>query len=282
MKIGMTAGCYQKDLAVFKTEVETLRRVGFDCIDYQGFINTDTELFQMRDSEFDGYLRAQKNILDNLGLTVSQVHGPWRWPALDATEEDRSERFEKMTRAIRGTTLLGCDRMVLHNLMPQKRIDTDPAYVKTVNKEFFSRLCAVGAQHGVTVCLENMPFPSQSLARPCQTLEFVKELCLENFRVCLDTGHAQVLEAAPGQAVRLIGKEYLYALHVHDTDGLRDRHWLIGDGVIDWSDFGAALHEIGFDGCLSIESVVKAEIGTAEFEAQLQKLYNAAKSIAEA
>lgn len=282
MKIGMTAGCYQKELSVFRAEVETLRRVGFDCIDYQGFINTKTELFQMNDGEFDAYVCAQKEILDSVGLTVSQVHGPWRWPALDATDEDRSERFEKMTRTIHGTTLLGCDRMVLHNLMPQNRIDTDPAYVKAVNKEFFSRLCTVAKEHGVTICLENMPFPSQSLARPRETLEFVRELNLENFRVCLDTGHAEVLGSAPGQAVRLIGKEYLYALHVHDTDGLRDRHWLIGDGVIDWADFCAALREIGFEGCFSIESVVKAEIGTAEFESQLQKLYIAAKAITKA
>ena len=281
MKIGMTAGCYQKDLSAFENEVRELKEIGFDCIDYQGFINTSAELFEMSDEAFEIYVLSCKTILERVGMTAYQTHGPWRWPTVDDTQEGRDERFEKMVKSLRGTALLGCDRMVIHNIMPQKRIDTDPAYVRAVNKEFFTRLCKKAQEYGVTVCLENMPFPSQSLARPRQTLDLVKELNLENFRMCLDTGHAQVLESAPGKAVRLIGKEYLYALHVHDTDGLRDRHWLIGDGVIDWEDFGKALAEIGFDGCFSIEAVVKAETPEARKE-QLTKLYTSAKKIMEA
>lgn len=278
MKIGMTAGRYTKDLSAFENEILELKEIGFDCIDYQGFINTSTELFSLPNGEFDAYLLACKAILDKHGMAVYQSHGPWRWPAADDTQAARDERFEKMSQALRGTRLLGCDRMVLHNLMPQLRIDTDPAYVREVNRAFFARLCQKAGEFGVTVCLENMPFPCQSLSRPHQTLELVKEIGAENLRVCLDTGHAQVLECSPANTVRLIGKEYLHALHVHDTDGLRDRHWLIGDGVIDWEDFGAALREIGFDGCFSIEAVVKAN-SPEERKAQLTRLYTAAKRI---
>lgn len=278
MKIGMTAGCYKKDLSAFENEILELKKIGFDCIDYQGFINTSTELFEMNDATFDAYMLACKDRLEKVGMVAHQTHGPWRWPAQDDTQEARNERMEKMVRALRGTALLDCKYMVLHNLMPQKRIDTDPAYVRAVNKEFFARLCQKAQEFGVTVCLENMPFPCQSLSRPYQTLDLVKELNVENFRVCLDTGHAQVLECSPAKAVRLIGKDYLRVLHVHDTDGLRDRHWLMGDGVIDWVDFGNALSEIGFDGCFSIESVVKAN-SPEDRKAQLTRLYTTAKKI---
>ena len=279
MKIGMTAGVFSPNTAVFEEELNQLKRIGFDCIDYQGFINTQTDLFLMEESEFEAYLHPHKEIAERVGITIHQVHGPWRWPAVDDSEEGRAERFEKMTKAIRGTALLGCDRMILHNLMPQKRIDTDPVFVREINKAFFTRLCIYAKDFGVTICLENMPFPCQSLARPHQTLSLVKELGLENFRMCLDTGHAQVLNTTPGDAVRLIGKDYLYALHVHDNYGLRDRHWLIGDGVADWKDFGVALREIGFDGCFSIESVVAVTLSPAEREEKLQRLYTAAKRI---
>ncbi|MBQ9805258.1 MAG: sugar phosphate isomerase/epimerase [Clostridia bacterium] len=279
MKIGMTAGVYNPDMAVFEQELKQLKSIGFDCIDYQGFVNTQTDLFLMEESEFDAYVRAHREIAERVGITVHQVHGPWRWPTVDDTKEGRAERFEKMTKAIRGTALLGCDRMVLHNLMPQKRIDTDPVFVREINKEFFTRLCAFSKDFGVTVCLENMPFPCQSLARPQQTLSLVKELGLESFRMCLDTGHAQVLNVTPGEAVRLIGKNYLYALHVHDNDGLRDRHWLIGDGVADWKDFGAALGEIGFDGCFSIESKIDPKLSPEERDSVLRRLYAKAKEI---
>jgi len=279
MKIGMTAGVYQKELSAFESQIRELRKIGFDCIDYQGFIDTDTALFEMSKEEFARYLLSQKQCIEALGMSASQTHGPWRWPTVDDTEEGRDERFEKMIKAIRGTALLGCDRMVVHNLMPQKRIDTDPAYVRSVNREFLTRLCAYAKDYGVTVCLENMPFPSQSLARPHQTLELVRELNLDNLRVCLDTGHAAVLGRSPADAVRLIGKDLLWALHVHDTDGLRDRHWLIGDGVIDWKDFGNALSEIGFDGCFSIESVLTKNASPELRHAELTRLYTESKRI---
>lgn len=279
MKIGMTAGLYTPDMAAFEQELRQLKEIGFDCIDYQGFVDTNTELFATEDSAFDAYVCAHKAIAQTVGITIHQVHGPWRWPTVDDSAEGRAERFEKMTKAIRGTALLGCDRMILHNIMPQKRIDTDPAYVRAINKEFFTRLCAYASDFGVTICLENMPFPCQSLARPHQTLSLVRELGLENFRVCLDTGHAQVLNTKPGDAVRLIGKDDLFALHVHDNDGLRDRHWLIGDGVIDWIDFGNALREIGFDGCFSIESKISKTLSPEERKTVLQRLYRSAKQI---
>lgn len=279
MLIGMMAGHYDPDVSVFERKLQMLSEIGYTCIDYQGLVDTDTELFSMDDAAFDAYLLSHKRILDKMGMRAFQVHGPWQWPPVDDTEEGRSERFEKMSKAIRGTALLGCDRMILHNLMPSRRIDTDPVYVKELNAAFFTRLCEVARPYGVTICLENMPFACQCLARPRQTLEFVKSLGLDNLRVCLDTGHAEVVGTSPAAAVRMIGKENLYALHVHDTDGLRDRHWIIGDGVIDWKDFGAALREIGFDGCFSIETVVSITLPEDEQRKQLQRLFNEATRI---
>ncbi len=279
MNIGMIAGAYCADPSVFENCLRELREIGFTAIDYQGFVNTDTPLFSMSDDAFDAYVLEHKAIADRVGMRVYQAHGPWRWPPVDDTAEGREERFEKMMRAVRGTAALGCDRMILHNLMPSRRIDTDPTYVKELNAAFFTRLCAYARDFGVTVCLENMPFACQCLARPDRTAAFVRSLNLENLRVCLDTGHAQVVGMSPATAVRLIGKNDLFALHVHDTDGLRDRHWLIGDGVIDWAAFGAALREIGFEGCLSIESTFPPNTAPTERRAGLERLYAAAQAI---
>ena len=81
MKIGMTAGVYSPDLSVFEQELLQLKKIGFDCIDYQGFVNTNTALFDQTDAGFDAYVRAHREIADRVGIAVYQVHGPWRWPA---------------------------------------------------------------------------------------------------------------------------------------------------------------------------------------------------------
>ena len=161
-----------------------------------------------------------------------------------------------MSRAIRGTALLGCRNFVIHPIMPWGRVDADPKVTHAVNLDFMGRLCQTAAAYGVTVCLENMPFTQQSLATPEAYLKFVRELDLNNFSICLDTGHCTMHGVKPGEAVRMLGRDMLRVLHVHDNDGERDRHWYPYRGVIDWDDFGAALREIGFDGTLSLEANV--------------------------
>ena len=260
IKIGITAAAYvgsNSDAATFAKGVQRMRAHGYECMDYGDFCNTDGALFQVKEAEFEKILAEQKKILKAEGITVSQTHGPWRFPMRDETEEDRAERFEKMAKSIRGTAMLGCRHMVIHNIMPQGHKDTDPAYVKEINREFFGRLCQVAKEYDVVIDLENMPFLKQCLAKPEDTLAFIKSMDTPYMRMCLDTGHCLVWGIPLGDAVRTIGKEYLSTLHVHDNDGARDLHWLPGTGVGKWEDFTVALQEIGFEGTLSLETYVK-------------------------
>ena len=110
------------------------------------------------------------------------------------------------------------------------------------------------------IALENMPFLQLILSTPEQVLDFVKEFDSPYFRVCLDTGHAAVFGLSAGDSVRKIGREYLACLHVHDNVGAHDYHWLPYRGVTDWADFSGALHEIGFDGTLSLETNVSGKL----------------------
>ncbi len=255
MKFGIAAAHYT-DTHGFEAGMRQIRADGYDCIDYSEFIDTETARFHCSDAEFDAAIRRERAIIENAGLEISQAHGPWRWPAQDATEEDRRERFEKMLRAIRGTALLGCRHLVIHPLMPWGRVEADAQLAHDINLDFMTRLCRAAAKYDVVICLENMPFRQQSMATPEACLRFVREIDDPNFRMCLDTGHCAVHGIRPGDAVRMLGKEMLKVLHVHDNDGERDRHWYPYEGVIDWRDFGTALREIGFDGSLSLESNV--------------------------
>ena len=76
-------------------------------------------------------------------------------------------------------------------------------------------------------------------------------------KICLDTGHCLVTGQQPGDAVRLIGRDLLAALHVHDNDGTGDLHRWPFTGKADWADFSAALGEIGFSGPLTLETSLR-------------------------
>ncbi len=260
MRIGTEDNPYIKRYG-FEKGITRIAELGFDCLDYQRFVNTEIPLFQKDSAGFEQELKQQRAFIESFGLSICQTHGPWRYPPRDFTPEERAERFEKMARAIVGTALLGSPFFVIHTIMPfggEEGIHTREMW--EMNVEFLGRLMEVGRQNGVVVCVENIPFRYQSTASPEGTLRLVKAIDSPWCKVCLDTGHSIVLGMQPSIAVRLIGKEYLRTLHVHDNNAEHDCHWLPYTGKVDWEDFRRALHEIEFTGVLSLETGIPASI----------------------
>ncbi len=254
LRVGITEKVYCNKYG-FEKGLERMKKHGYDALDYLEFANTETPLFEKRCNEFEAYLKNQKKVAENCGIEIYQTHGPWRWPVRDFTKEDRAERFEKMSRSIAGTAILGCKNFVIHPIMPFTTHDEGHELdTYKMNLEFMDRLSEVGRENDVTICLENMPMPNFSLGGVPAILEFVKKINSEYFKICFDTGHATFFDLSPGNAVRLMGKDFLYTLHIHDNDGKGDRHWEPFRGLIDWEDFGNALHEIKYDGVISLES----------------------------
>lgn len=260
MKIGIMSGAYIGRYG-WDGGLAKMREHGYEAIDDQSFANTENNaLFTATETEFEKMLTERRQKCAANGIEISQIHGPWRYPIRDFTRADRDERFEKMARSVRGCAILGCKHMVIHNIMPYGPRDLSQQVVTEINREFMGRLAELGREYGVVINMENMPFIHQHLATCEALLDFVKSMNTEWIRVCLDTGHAAVWKHSPADCVRLIGKDYLRTLHVHDNDGVRDRHWNPGTGVVDWEAFGAALREIGFEGALSLETAVPAEV----------------------
>lgn len=250
--------------AAARDTLSHLRSLGYECADLQSFVDTGTEWFSLSSHELRRRWEEVGRIARDCGIRFSQTHGPWRYPPQDFTEEDREERFEKMSVALEGTAAVGAPCMAIHNIMPDGADSLpNPERFMDMNRAFFSRLIEKAKAAGVVLALENMPMRKLILSTPEQVLDFVREFDSLWFRICLDTGHAAVFGLTPAYAVRRIGREYLACLHVHDNDGASDLHWTPYSGVIDWEDFSCSLHEIGFDGTLSLETNVSGKLPAA-------------------
>lgn len=227
---------------------------GYSCIDFQ-FANTDTEYYTAREEDFISLVLGVKRTLGKHGITVNQIHGPWCTPRLDSTEDERAELFGKMAKALVIAKHLGAKYMVVHPLMPYGvNSDENPDEVYEINKRYFSALANVASGLGVTVCLENMPFEKFPLSSTESILTLIKDVNHPCLKMCFDTGHAFLLGEDLGNSVRLIGKELLKAIHVHDNLGDSDAHLAPYDGIINWSDFAEGLYDIDFDGVFSLET----------------------------
>lgn len=229
---------------------------GYSCTDFN-LSNTEAAPYTLSRAEAEAFLLRERELAAAAGVTIWQVHGPWRWPPKDFSREDRAERMEKMKWALWACSVLSCKNYVIHPLMPYGMEDLGGEYEKetwNLNLAFMRELVAEAEKYGITVCLENMPMPRFSIATPEAILRFVKEIDAENFRICLDTGHVAVYRKSLDLAeeTRRLGK-YIRVLHVHDNLFGQDMHLTPYSGSIDWPAFAQALRDIGFDGVFSLE-----------------------------
>ena len=67
----------------------------------------------------------------------------------------------------------------------------------------------------------------------------------DKLRVFFDTNH--LLKGDNADFIRKI-KNKIITLHVSDYDNVNERHWLPGEGVINWEDVLNALKEIDYNG----------------------------------
>ncbi len=261
---------------------EKLKALGFDNADLC-LADTESEWYTADDERCQAMLAHEKVLAEAAGVTIHQVHGPWRWPPQDGTIEDRAERMEKMKRSIAYTAALGCRNWVIHPVMPfgtnEKNDPVLAAQTWEINRAFMHELLAFAKEYDVVICFENMPMPEFSLGDPAAILTFVKEMNDDHFMICLDTGHAEVCEGfTAGSAARLMAP-YIRVLHVHDNDGRHDNHWLPFFGVTDWQDFGAALKEIGYTGVFNFETAPPHRLPEPLFEEMCRTMVAMAREI---
>ena len=256
-----------------------LKEHGFSCIDFN-MSNTNTEVYTSAES--DELLLREKKLADDAGIEIHQAHGPWRSPPRDETLEDRAERMDKMKKSIRLTSLLGCKNWVIHPLMPFGADDMDTGNEKgtwNINIRFMKELLITAKEYGITICLENMPMTKFSMAKPAAILNFVEEIGDENFKICLDTGHASMFnDLSLSDEVRRLGDK-IKVLHVHDNKCGKDLHLMPYFGTIDWKAFARSLKDIGFDGVFSLETTAPNKLPDSLFEKSSIMLYEIANEI---
>jgi len=258
MKIGISANMYKNSYDRWgEKRYEKLKEHGFSCLDF-GMADTDSILYTSSFEEAKSLLLHEKELTEKAGVEISQVHGPWRWPARDFSPEDRAERMEKMKKSIKLTSILGCKYWIVHPIMPmgvEEDGTEDAKLTWDMNIEFMSELLKTAKEYDITICLENMPMLKFSLAKPVDILRFVKTINDDHFKICLDTGHVSVFEElSVGDEVRRLGDE-IKTFHIHDNRFGWDLHLSPFYGRIDWDDFAKSLRDINFKGVFSLETL---------------------------
>ncbi len=141
MKIGISFSPYGNSYGRYGIEkFAKLKQHGYDAVDYN-LADTDSELYRLNKQELEAKIQAEKVATKAAGITISQVHRPWHWPPTDDTEENRQERLEKTKRAVLISSLLGCQHLVIHPIMPFGTQDLESGEAEStwdLNVSFFT------------------------------------------------------------------------------------------------------------------------------------------------
>ncbi len=269
MKIGVQSAPVLDDLGVDEG-FRMLRGCGIESVDY----NIDHELsghdilagrrsgiFYRSESEVMAYYAPIREAAERYGVGIHQVHAPF--PCYVKDPDAQASLMEALSMSVAAAAALGAEHIIVHPAYQAYADGLTAEQEWELNRALYMGLAPALRKHKVTCCLENMftkhrgRIMASVCADPHDAVRYIDDLnnlAQEKlFAFCLDTGHAQLCSQDVGRFVRILGHR-LEALHVHDNDGLDDKHLHPYMGNIDWDGFLLALGETGYKGVLSFET----------------------------
>ena len=109
-------------------------------------------------------------------------------------------------------------------------------------KNSLKELAEYATEVGCIIAVEDLP---RTCLGNCsaEILELIS--AHKNLRVCFDTNH--LLHEEIPVFIKNIG-DRIITTHISDYDFINERHWLPGEGSIDWVSVISLLEEVGYDG----------------------------------
>ncbi len=194
------------------------------------------------------------------------VHGPFRGVPLNSLDPRLQQVVgERLVQAVEFTAMFGGSHIVIHSpfhgWVNPFAFAGDPVEVgKSIEliRATLAPVFPVAEHHGVTLVMENI-FDLNCYP----VLRTMQEIDHPNLRMSLDVGHCELHVPQGGmpndQYIR-DASQWLEHIHIQDNDGLSDRHWAPGDGLINFHNIFEALRLSGANPRMIIELKDKTSI----------------------
>ena len=268
MKVGLSVnGIGSKSL-----DLENLKKMkasGIDTVEIS--LGRDLSLAL----DYDGL----KKSADEAGIELWSFHLPFMpFAEIDVSSTDEKIRtcsIDMLSDMMRKSSKIGIKRFVIHP-SGEPISDLDREARMAAAKKSLALLGALAARLGSVLCVENLP--RTCLGRnSAEILELIS--AHESLRVCFDTNH--LLEEDITDFIRKTGAK-IETIHVSDYDKLNERHWLSGEGCIDWQSLYSELLSVGYSGAWLYELHLEAppsiirprDLEFSDFRANAEEIFS--------
>lgn len=213
--------------------------------------------FEFRQEVFDGDVSgkvraATREMLEKTGKRFISCHIPFSRidDVSDPEEEVRLCAVSRLRRQLDEAYFFGSGIIVLH---PSTEISAEePRKIRMMQlRKSLWELQDTLRAHRMKLALEWLP--RMCLGNSLDELkEMLRDLDRNVLGICLDVNHMMGAYSNLPQIVESIGSD-LTTLHLSDYDGIDEKHWMPGEGVIDWEAFLGALRRIHYRGPFNYE-----------------------------
>ncbi len=212
------------------------RDAGIDCVEISCSYYDEAQKINFR---------KVKEWSEKYNIDLWSFHLPFgHFNTIDISSTDEKLRRNSvriMSDYISRAAAIGIDKFIIHP-SGEPIDEKDRKARMSASKRSLKELAATAAKHGGVLCVEDLP-------RTClgRDSNDIKELISadDRLRVCFDTNH--LLKEENEDFIREIG-EKIITMHVSDYDRVNERHWLPGEGVVDWFSLLETLEEVGYKG----------------------------------
>lgn len=210
---------------------------------------------------------SMPQLVRDMGLILENLHVPYN-NSSELWSERESVRSEFIQRHIRWLNDCATHRIPMMVMHLTEGVDA-PAPNGDGTKSF-RELVKVAEELGIMIAIEN--------TRRSDNVPYLLSKIQSNYLgFCYDSSHHFLSDKQDFNLLENFG-ERLVATHLSDNDGLEDRHWLPGHGIIDWV-MVAQHFPTGYRRCLTLEAYPTTEEREESPEIYLKRAIQKVKNL---
>ncbi len=204
--------------------------------------------FYTDSSEREEFCRHIKEAASEAGVKIWSIHIPYgkQWDISDPIETARQDVIKRHEELFEIFEFLQPQKAIIHPSFEPNPPEEHETRMEACRKSL-SILAAEAKTYGVELVIECLP-------RTCLGNSSEEILWLlegnENLGVCCDVNH--LLKETPEEFIQKVGRR-ITTLHISDYDGLDEKHWVPGEGIIDWNLVIASLLAADYSGPFLLE-----------------------------
>lgn len=257
LRLGKSIGFLKED---FYERLDEAKALGYDSLDFDL-----CGKWTKREEEIEGYklLRNGLEAVKASGLYFNGVHisfgRHWDFSATDETK--RTEAVSNFAEIAPLIDEYSPNCYIVHGSFEPIAPENREAQISSLKRSLAEMMKITGT----TIAVEILP-RTCLLNTSAEAIGIIDSMNSEQIKVCVDVNH--FLQEPSEEGVLKLG-DRIVTTHISDHDYENERHWMPGEGKIDWMALIASFEKIGYNGVFNYEVA-----GTvADIKANYEKLF---------